>query len=130
MSEELKKVMLVEDDDDIRTVAGMALEMVGGLTVRACGSGEEALAAVAEFAPQLVVLDVMMPGMNGPEVLVRLRAQDATADIPVVFLTAKAHREEVERLRALGVLDVVAKPFDPMTLADTIKALWAGRPLH
>jgi two-component system OmpR family response regulator len=130
MSEELKKVMLVEDDDDIRTVAGMALEMVGGLTVRACGSGEEALAAVAEFAPQLVVLDVMMPGMNGPEVLVRLRAQDATADIPVVFLTAKAHREEVERLRALGVLDVVAKPFDPMTLADTIKALWAGRPLQ
>jgi len=129
MSEELKKVMLVEDDDDIRTVAGMALEMVGGLTVRACGSGEEALAAVAEFAPQLIVLDVMMPGMNGPEVLVRLRAQDATADIPVVFLTAKAHREEVERLRALGVLDVVAKPFDPMTLADTIKALWAGRPL-
>lgn len=129
MSEELKKVMLVEDDDDIRTVAGMALEMVGGLTVRACSSGEEALAAVAEFAPQLIVLDVMMPGMNGPEVLVRLRAQDATADIPVVFLTAKAHREEVERLRALGVLDVVAKPFDPMTLADTIKALWAGRPL-
>jgi len=129
MDEELKKVMLVEDDDDIRTVAGMALEMVGGLTVRACGSGEEALAAVAEFAPQLIVLDVMMPGMNGPEVLVRLRAQDATADIPVVFLTAKAHREEVERLRALGVLDVVAKPFDPMTLSDTIKALWAGRPL-
>ncbi|MBM3348031.1 MAG: response regulator [Betaproteobacteria bacterium] len=130
MDADLKRVMLVEDDDDIRAVAGMALEMVGGLAVRACGSGAEALAAVAEFAPQLVVLDVMMPRMNGSEVLVQLRAQEATAKIPVVFLTAKAQREEVERLRALGVLDVVEKPFDPMTLSDTLKALWAKRPVE
>ena len=123
----LKKIMLVEDDTDIRTVASMALEMVGGLEVRAFASGEEALAAVAGVAPQLIVLDVMMPGMNGPEVLAHLREQGATAGIPVVFMTAKAQPEEVERLRALGVLDVIAKPFDPMTLADTIKALWAGR---
>lgn len=125
----LRKVMLVEDDDDIRTVAGMALEMVGGLEVRACGSGEEALAAVADYAPQLIVCDVMMPGMNGPEVLAQLRKRSDTAAIPVVFLTAKAQEDEVGRLRALGVLDVVAKPFDPMTLSDTIKALWARRPL-
>ena len=71
----LNRVMLVEDDTDIRTVASMALEMVGGMQVRACASGEEALAAVAEFAPQLIVLDVMMPGMNGPEVLAQLRAR-------------------------------------------------------
>lgn len=126
-AEELKKIMLVEDDADIRTVATMALEMVGGLEVHGFGSGSEALAAVAGIAPQLILLDVMMPGMNGPEVLAELRARSDTAAIPVVFLTAKAQQEEVGRLRALGVLDVVAKPFDPMTLADGIKALWAGR---
>ncbi len=125
--EELKKIMLVEDDADIRTVATMALEMVGGMQVHAFGSGEEAIAAVAGLAPQLIMLDVMMPGMNGPEVLVRIRERVETADIPVVFMTAKVQPEEVERLRALGVLDVVAKPFDPMTLADTIKGLWAKR---
>ena len=80
--------------------------MVGGLEVRAFASGEEALAAVAGVAPQLIVLDVMMPGMNGPEVLAHLREQGATAGIPVVFMTAKAQPEEVGRLRALGVLDI------------------------
>ena len=128
MSDELKKMMLVEDDADIRTVAVMALEMVGGLEVRAASSGAEALEIVGDYAPQLIVLDVMMPGMNGPEVLEKLRANPATAAIPVIFLTAKAHEDEVARLRALGVIDVVAKPFDPMTLADTLKSLWAHRP--
>lgn len=126
--EVLKKILLVDDDDDIRTVAAMALEMVGGLQVKACASGEEALAAVAGFAPQLVMLDVMMPGMNGPQVLARLRERSDTAGMPVVFLTAKAQQAEIDQLRSLGVLEVVAKPFDPMTLADTIKALWAKRP--
>ena len=128
MSEELKRMMLVEDDADIRTVAVMALEMVGGLEVRAASSGAEALEIVGDYAPQLIVLDVMMPGMNGPEVLEKLRANPATAAIPVIFLTAKAQEDEVARLRALGVIDVVAKPFDPMTLADTLKSLWAHRP--
>lgn len=128
MSEELKRMMLVEDDADIRTVAVMALEMVGGLEVRAASSGAEALEIVGDYAPQLIVLDVMMPGMNGPEVLEKLRANPATAGIPVIFLTAKAQEDEVARLRALGVIDVVAKPFDPMTLADTLKSLWAHRP--
>jgi two-component system OmpR family response regulator len=128
MSEELKKMMLVEDDADIRTVAVMALEMVGGLEVRAASSGAEALEIAGSYAPQLIVLDVMMPGMNGPEVLEKLRANPATAAIPVIFLTAKAQEDEVARLRALGVIEVVAKPFDPMTLADTLKSLWAHRP--
>ena len=128
MSEELKRMMLVEDDADIRTVAVMALEMVGGLEVRAASSGAEALEIVGDYAPQLIVLDVMMPGMNGPEVLEKLRANPATAAIPVIFLTAKAQEDEVARLRALGVIDVVAKPFDPMTLADTLKSLWVHRP--
>lgn len=124
MSVALQKVMLVEDDKDIRTVAGMALEMVGGLTVQACESGARALETVAAFAPQLVLLDVMMPGMTGPEVLQALRQRDDTRELPVIFLTAKAQETEVARLKGLGALDVIAKPFDPMTLADTVKRLW------
>jgi CheY-like chemotaxis protein len=127
MSETLQKVMLVEDDNDIRTVAGMALEMVGGLKVQACESGAKALEVVAGFAPQLVLLDVMMPGMTGPEVLLALRQREDTRALPVVFLTAKAQEAEVTRLKSLGALDVIAKPFDPMTLSDTLKKLWEGR---
>jgi len=128
MTQALEKVMLVEDDSDIRTVAGMALEMVGGLKILACESGAQALEMVAGFAPQLVLLDVMMPGMNGPEVLQALRQRADTAAIPVIFLTAKVQEGEVAKLRALGALDVIAKPFDPMTLAATVRALWAARP--
>lgn len=129
MTQMLEKVMLVEDDNDIRTVAGMALEMVGGLKILACESGAQALEMIAAFAPQLVLLDVMMPGMNGPEVLQALRQRADTAMIPVIFLTAKVQQDEIAKLRALGALDVIAKPFDPMTLAATVRALWAARPI-
>ena len=124
MNAPLKKVMLVEDDGDIRTVAAMSLEMVGGLEVLACESGEAALAAFAGFAPQLVLLDVMMPGMNGPEVLTKLRTLPAGAQVPVAFMTAKVQPDERRALTALGVIEVIAKPFDPMTLPDQVKALW------
>lgn len=124
MKAPLKKVMLVEDDGDIRTVAAMSLEMVGGLEVLACESGEAALAAFAGFEPQLVLLDVMMPGMNGPEVLTKLRTLPAGAQVPVAFMTAKVQPDERRALTALGVIEVIAKPFDPMTLPDQVKALW------
>ena len=120
----LEKIMLVEDDPDIRTVAVMALDMVGGLQVQACDSGAQALEKVAAWAPQLVLLDVMMPGMNGPEVLGALRARADTSAIPVIFLTAKAQESEIQALRDLGALDVIPKPFDPMTLTDAVRALW------
>ena len=118
----LEKLMLVEDDADIRTVAGMALEMVGGMKVCACESGAVAITTVKEFLPQLILLDVMMPGMSGPEVLRTLRQDPETFAIPVVFMTAKVQAEEIQALRKLGALDVIAKPFDPMTLADQVKA--------
>lgn len=120
----LEKIMLVEDDPDIRTVAVMALEMVGGLQVEACESGAQALEKIAAYAPQLVLLDVMMPGMSGPEVLGALRARADTASVPVIFLTAKAQESEIQALRDLGALDVIPKPFDPMTLTDAVRALW------
>lgn len=124
MSDELQRIMLVEDDPDIRTVAGMALELVGGFTLLACAGGAEALEAVTKFKPQLVLLDVMMPDMDGPGVIGELHGRPETAGIPVIFLTAKAQSEEADKLRRLGAIDVIAKPFDPMTLAAEVKSAW------
>jgi CheY-like chemotaxis protein len=121
--------MVVEDNADIRTIVKAALEMVGGLEVQACESGQDALDAIATFGPQLLLLDVMMPDMDGPGLLARLRERSDTAEVPVVFLTAKAAPAEIQRLRALGALDVLTKPFDPMTLHERVKAIWeAGGP--
>ena len=97
MNVPLERILLVEDDRDIRMVARTSLELVGGFQVRACESGEEALQAVAEFLPQLMLLDVMMPGMDGPTVLKRLREQPQTAKVPAIFFTAKMLPEEVRR---------------------------------
>lgn len=116
----------MEDNHDIRTIVKSALEMVGALEVCACESGAEALEALADFGPQLVLLDVMMPDLDGPGVLSRLRERPDTAGIPVIFLTAKTARTEVERLRALGALGVLTKPFDPMTLHEKVEAIWAA----
>jgi len=122
----LRKVLVVEDNHDIRTIVKAALEMVGGLEVRACASGTEALEALAGFGPQLILLDVMMPDMDGPGVLRRLRERPDGAELPVIFLTAKTAAAEIQRLRALGALDVLTKPFDPITLHDQVKAIWAA----
>lgn len=121
----LSRILYVDDDDDIRTVALFTLELVGGFDVAGCGSGREALARAADFAPQLLLLDVMMPDMDGPAVLSALRLQPATSTTPAVFMTAKVQAGEVARYRALGAIDVIAKPFDPMSLPTTIRAIWA-----
>jgi CheY-like chemotaxis protein len=121
---ELKKIMYAEDEPDIQAVAKLALEMVGGFEVLLCGNGQEALDKVQGFAPDLILLDVMMPGMDGPTALRHLRADPATAAIPVIFLTAKVQPLEVTQYKALGALDVIAKPFDPMTLAAQVRAVW------
>jgi len=119
----LEHILLVEDDLAIQTVARMALEMVGGFKVRVCGSGAEGLDA-AQSGPQLILLDVMMPGMDGPTVLQRLRGSPSTQHIPVIFMTAKCSAGEVDQLRKLGALDVIAKPFDPMTLSAAVSEIW------
>jgi CheY-like chemotaxis protein len=126
MKPALQKVMLVDDNSDIRAIVKLALEKVGGLTVCACESGPEALEKLAEFKPQLVLLDVMMPDMDGPTVFKRIREQTGMADIAIVFLTAKATNREIQTLLALGPLDVIVKPFDPITLHEQVKALWAN----
>lgn len=123
----LTRILYVEDEPDIRAVAKLALEMVGGYTVMLCSSGEEALREASAFAPDLILLDVMMPGLDGPATLKGLREQASLARVPAVFMTAKVQSAEVAHYKSLGALDVIPKPFDPMTLASQVKAIWETR---
>jgi CheY-like chemotaxis protein len=120
----LKRVLYVEDEPDIQAIAKLALEAIGGFSVKLCSSGGEALEIAPAFAPDLILLDVMMPGMDGPSTLKALREIPALASIPVIFMTAKVQSHEVARYKELGALDVIAKPFDPMTLSETVKSIW------
>jgi two-component system OmpR family response regulator len=120
----LHRILLVEDEPDIQAIAGLALRAVGGFEVEVCGTGEEALGKFAAFAPDLVLLDVMMPGMSGPTIFGELRKLSGGDTVPVVFITAKVQPGEVSQLNSLGAAGVIAKPFDPMTLADQVRALW------
>lgn len=115
----------MEDDPDIQTVASLGLQAVGGFTVQICSSGSEAIQAAPSFAPDLILLDVMMPGMDGISTLKALRELRETLTTPVIFLTAKVQTHEVASYKQLGVLDVIAKPFDPMTLSATLNRLWS-----
>lgn len=121
----LQRVMYVEDETDIQAVVKLALEMFGGFTVITCSSGQEALQQVVAFAPDLILLDVMMPGMDGPTTLQKLRQLPGLAATPVVFITAKVQPQEVEHLKLLGALDVIAKPFEPTALVDKLQTIFA-----
>lgn len=120
----LQRILYVEDEPDIQTVAKLALEMVGGFTVKVCSSGEEAVREAEAFAPDMILLDVMMPGMDGPSTLKALRALPSLTELPVAFMTAKVQPTEVAHYKTLGARDVIAKPFDPMTLASQVRAIW------
>lgn len=111
-----RTVLLVDDDDDIREVAQLSLELGAGWSIITARSGEEGIALARDHTPDAILLDVMMPLLDGPATLARLRADERTRNIPVVFLTAKARPSEHERLTGLGVAGVLSKPFDPMTL--------------
>jgi len=121
---ELKRILHVEDDPSIQAVVKVSLEAIGGYQVQSCSSGHQALEVVKAFAPQFVLLDVMMPGMGGPETLTRLSERIDLTQVPVVFMTAKVQPSEIEHLRNLGARDVIVKPFDPMRLASQIQAIW------
>ncbi len=120
----LKRVLFVEDELDIQIVARLALEDIGHLEVEVCGSGSEALEIAPRFRPELILLDVMMPDPDGPATLKALALKPETASTPVVFVTAKAQNHEIEEYLELGALDVIVKPFDPMTLAARIHEIW------
>ncbi len=120
----LRRVLLVEDELDIQIVARLALKDIGRLEVEVCGSGSEALEVAPRFRPELILLDVMMPEPDGLTTLKALASQPETASIPVVFVTAKAQNHEIEEYLRLGAVDVIVKPFDPMTLADQVNEIW------
>jgi two-component system, OmpR family, response regulator len=118
----MTRILYVDDEPDIREVAAMSLELDPALEVRSCASGYEALDMAAEWKPALILLDVMMPGMDGPTTFGRLRERPTTAEIPVVFITARAQAREADGFLALGAAGVIPKPFDPLTLAATVRA--------
>lgn len=124
MAPPLKRVSYVEDEPDIRAVAELALTAVGGFELDVSSCGAEAVEKIPQFNPDLVLLDVMMPGMDGTEVFRRLETMPEFPATPVVFMTAKAQRHEIEQYYQLGASGVISKPFDPMTLANTVRAIW------
>jgi two-component system, OmpR family, response regulator len=125
MSRELRRVLVVEDDPDIQAVADVALSWIGKLEVEVCGSAKDALEKAPVFRPDLILLDVMMPGMDGPQALAALREIPETRATPVVFMTARVQAHEVRRYKEIGSLDVIAKPFEPQDLAARLRQMWA-----
>jgi two-component system OmpR family response regulator len=124
---ELNKILYAEDDPDIQEIGILALETLGGFTVKACDNGSEVLPAALEFRPDMVILDIMMPGMDGVEALRVLREDDSFTDTPVIFMTAKVMKEEQQKYIEMGVLDIIAKPFDPISLCERIQEIWRDR---
>jgi two-component system, OmpR family, response regulator len=120
----LTSLLYVDDDDDIREIVEMSLSLDGGIRVTTSSGGEQALAVMRDEHPDLVVLDVMMPGMDGPTILTHMRSDPLLERIPVIFMTAKANPQEIARFRCLSAIGVIAKPFDPMTLGDQVRTLW------
>lgn len=121
---ELQKILVVDDEPDIQTVASLALDDVAGFEVAICSSGQEALEVAATFRPDLILLDVMMPKMDGLQTLRAMRDVPDLAAIPIIFLTAKVQHEEVSSYKEQGAIDVIAKPFDPMELGNTVRRIW------
>jgi len=121
---DLNRILCVDDDPDILNLARLALEIMGGFTVALCSSGEETLQTVITFRPDLILLDIMMPEMDGPTTLQKLREIPETLATPVIFFTARAKPEEIAQVKAIGGLDVIIKPFSPMALPETVRKIW------
>jgi len=122
----LQRILLADDEPDVLEVSRIALETVGGFEVAVCDSGAELLRRLPDFSPDLIIIDVMMPDMAGPEVLARVRLIPGFGEMPVVFLTGVINGDELKNLRNSGAADVILKPFDPMTLADRIGGIWGS----
>ena len=121
----LQQVLLVDDEPDIRALVSLILQRLGGMTVRDAASGQEALDILqAGFRPDIILLDVMMPGMDGVQTLAEMRAMPDIERLPICFLTAKIQPADIARWRALGVDDVLAKPFIPAKLVDQVRSCW------
>ena len=120
------KVLIIDDEEDTREIAKMSLSLLGGLDVVEAESGKDGIEVASHSRPDVILLDMMMPIMDGPSTLEALRTNEATKDIPVIFLTAKAMTTEIEKLKRMGATGVLTKPFDPTTLASQVQAILEG----
>ena len=121
----LKRILYADDEPLVQAIARVSLVKMGGFELRICSSGAELLEQVKPFAPQLILLDVVMPGMDGPATLQCLQQDPATAAIPVVFLTANAEPHDVAHYKSLGAVGVIAKPYNPANLGEQVRQIWA-----
>ncbi|RME87525.1 MAG: response regulator [Planctomycetota bacterium] len=121
---DLKKILLAEDEEDIQIIAQMALEEIGGFKVCHCRNGLEALEQIETFQPQIVLLDVMMPKMDGLTAFEELKKRGLLAELPIVFMTAKVQNHEIHEYLEKGATGVIIKPFDPMELPNQVQELW------
>ena len=124
------RILVVDDEPDIREVVDVSLGLDREFTMRACASGADALVMAAEWSPTLILLDVMMPLMDGSATLANLRKNPRTAQIPVVFLTARTQTDEIEQYISLGAQGVLSKPFNPMTLAASVRSYLTSPKVH
>ncbi len=124
----LEKIFYAEDDEDIQRIVRMSLERIGKMTVMVEIDPLKAIEGIKAFQPDLVMLDWMMPGMDGPTLLKAMREQPETAGFPVVFITAKATVKDHEELAALGAAGIISKPFSPKDLPEQLRGIWATLP--
>jgi CheY-like chemotaxis protein len=124
----LNKICYVEDDEDIQRIVRMSLERVGKMTVEIVGDPAKAIETIKSFKPDLVMLDWMMPGMDGPTLFRTMRGTPEVKHLPVVFITAKASSVEMEELRAMGAAGAISKPFSPKDLPDELRSIWSALP--
>jgi CheY-like chemotaxis protein len=121
---QLQRILYVEDEPDLQQIVKLALEAVGGFTVAVCGSAREAVEEARRFEPDLILLDYLLPEMDGKEALALLRRTPGLERVPVIFVTARVQSPEVEDYKRCGAIGVIPKPFDPMSLAAGVSDLW------
>jgi len=124
----LNRICYVEDDEDIQKIVRMSLERVGKMTVEVVSDPMRAIEAIKTFKPELVMLDWMMPGMDGPTLFRKMKELPEVSGLPVVFITAKASQAELDELRALGAAGTISKPFSPRDLPEQLRAIWSKLP--
>jgi two-component system, OmpR family, response regulator len=124
----LNRICYVEDDEDVQRIVRLSLERVGKMTVAVVTDPTQAIATIAEFRPDLVMLDWMMPVMDGPTLFRQMKLRPDTSALPVVFITAKASQRDLDELKALGAAGTISKPFSPKDLPEQLRAIWAGLP--
>jgi len=127
-SQPLNRVCYVEDDEDIQRIVRMSLERVGRMTVEVVTDPMVAIERMIAFKPELVMLDWMMPGMDGPTLFRKMKETPEIGSLPVVFITAKASERELGELRSLGAAGTISKPFSPKDLPEQLRAIWKGLP--